>query len=91
MIDKHRDILRHCWHWLRQDLELEKLLPHLVDVLDPEDEQKVKAEATREDRIDKLLDIIPRRGPAAFKNFLNALQKTQPFLASILSQDSGKK
>ena len=35
MGDKQQDILRRTWPTLRKDLEPIKLLPHLVDVLDP--------------------------------------------------------
>ncbi|KAJ7363131.1 hypothetical protein OS493_011406, partial [Desmophyllum pertusum] len=63
MNDKHRDILRRNWASIRDDLEIEELLPHLVDVLGPADQEKVQAEATRREKIDKLFDIIPRKGP----------------------------
>ena len=67
-----------------------KLLPYLVNVLDVTDEQDVKIKATREDRIDKLLEILPRRGPKAFDDFVKALQEVQPFLAVPLVQESGQ-
>ena len=67
-----------------------KLLPYLVNVLDVTDEQEVKVKATREDRIDKLLEILPRRGPKAFDDFVKALQEVQPFLAVPLVQESGQ-
>lgn len=82
--------MRRHWSSLRRDLEPTKLLPYLVNVLDVTDEQEVKVKATREDRIDKLLDILPRRGPKAFDEFVKALQEVQPFLASPLLQESGK-
>ena len=66
-----------------------KFLPYLVNVLDVADEQEVKVKATREDIIDKLLEILPRRGPAAFDDFVKALQEVQPFLAAPLVQKSG--
>lgn len=67
-----------------------KLLPYLVNVLDVTDEQEVKVKATREERIDKLLEILPRRGPKAFDHFVKALQEVQPFLAAPLVQESGQ-
>ena len=89
MDDKHRDILRRHWSSLRRDLEPVKLLPYLVKVLDVTDEQEVKVKATREARTDKLLDILPRRGPKAFDDFVKALQEVQPFLAGPLLQEAG--
>ena len=56
-------------------------------MLDVTDEQEVKVKATREDRIDKLLEILPRRGPTAFDDFVKSL-KVQPFLAAPLVQES---
>ena len=67
-----------------------KLLPYLVSVLGITDEQEVKVKATREDMIDKLLEILPRRGPKAFDDFVKALQEVQPFLAAPLVQESGQ-
>ena len=90
MDDKHRATLRRHWSKLRDDLELKKLLPYLVDVLDQEDEQEVKAGTTRRNMIDNLLEILPMKGPAAFDEFVKALQKIQPFLAALLLQESGK-
>ena len=90
MDDKHREILRRNWSTLRRDLEPMKLLPHLVNVLDVTDEQEIKVRATREDASDKLLEILPRRGPKAFEDFVKALQEVQPHLASPLVQQSGK-
>ena len=69
-----------------------KLLPYLVNVLDVTDEHEVKVKATIEDTIDKLLEILPRRGPEAFDDFVKALhaQEVQPFLAVPLAQESSK-
>ncbi|KAJ7363114.1 hypothetical protein OS493_011388 [Desmophyllum pertusum] len=89
MDDKHREILRRHWALLRKDLEIVKLLPDLVNVLDPADEDTVKAEGPERGKmIDKLLDILPRKGPATFDNFVEALQKTQSFLADRLLRQS---
>ena len=90
MNERHRDILRRHWSALRRDLEPVKLLPYLVNVLDVTDEQEVKVKATREDRTDKLLEILPRRGPAAFDEFVTALQEIQPFLATPLVKEAGE-
>ena len=89
MNDKHRDILRRHWSSLRKDLEPTRLLPYLVNILDVTDEQEVKVKATREDSVDQLLEILPRRGPKAFDEFVKALQEVQPFLASPLIQEAG--
>lgn len=88
MNDKYRHILRRTWPTLRNDLEPIKLLPYLVDVLDPADEGEIKASSKkkREDAVDKLLEILPRKGQKAFDVFKNALQKVQPHLAFRLGE-----
>ena len=88
MNDKYRHILRRTWPTLRNDLEPIKLLPYLVDVLDPADEGEIKASSKkkREDAVDKLLEILPRKGQKAFDVFKNALQKVQPHLAFHLGE-----
>jgi hypothetical protein len=71
------------------DLEPRKLLPHLVTVLDTPDEQEIKSQSTREDQVEKLLEILPRRGPQAFAVFLEALDVVQSFLAVPLREEEG--
>ncbi|XP_033724601.1 caspase-2-like [Pecten maximus] len=52
--------------------------------------QDIEAKLTDNDKNRKLLDIIPRRGPKAFKAFLNALVKTDnAFSAEQLSPGAG--
>lgn len=90
MDDKHREILRRQQLNLRRDLEVMKLLPKLHSVLDTDDEEEVKAEATRRKKVDKLLNILPKKGPKAFDVFVKGLQEIQPFLAAPLLRYSGK-
>ncbi|KAM7439378.1 hypothetical protein ABFA07_011256 [Porites harrisoni] len=89
---KHQDILRRTWPTLRKDLEPIKLLPDLVDVLDPTDEEEIKASSrkTREDAADKLLEILPRKGERAFDVFERALKKVLPHLAYHLEREDMK-
>lgn len=92
MEDKHREILKVNRIRLRRDLEPNKLLPFLVDkTLDRIDEQKIKQKVTREERCDELLGMIPRRGPNAFHEFVEALKKVQPFLADLLKEKGTNK
>ena len=89
MDDKHRKILRRQRPNLRRDLEVKKLLPKLHSVLDTDDEEEVKAEPTRLKKVDKLLIILPKKGPEGFQVFVKGLQEIQPFLASPLLRYSG--
>ena len=90
MEQKHRTILRHHWSNIRQNLEPKNILPKLVIVLIETDEQEIKAQPTIHDRCDKLLEILPRRGPNAFKVFVDALKEEAPFLASDLIESGNK-
>ncbi|KAK3752395.1 hypothetical protein QZH41_008595 [Actinostola sp. cb2023] len=87
MDDRHRSLLRRHTLSFRRDLEPKKLLPYLVSVLDTNDEQEIKNQPTREDQVDRLLDILPRRGPRAFPCFIEALDDVQPFLAVPLREE----
>ena len=89
MDDKHREILRRQRPNLRRDLEVMKLLPKLHSVLDTDDEEEVKTEAARRKQVDKLLNILPKKGPEAFHVFVKGLQEIQPFLAAPLLRYSG--
>lgn len=89
MDKKRREVLRRQRSNLRRDLEVMRLLPKLSEVLDSKDEDEVKAEATRRKMVDKLLNILPKKGPKAFDVFVKGLQEIQPFLAAPLLRDSG--
>ncbi|XP_068705571.1 uncharacterized protein [Montipora foliosa] len=88
MDHKQREILRHHRPFLRKDLEAKKLLPCLANILDATDDQEIRQKDTREESSDKLLEILPRRGPEAFSEFLKALQKVQPHLAEPLIKET---
>ena len=72
MEHKHRKILRRKWSNIRDDLEPKNLLPKLVTVLSETDEEEIKVQSTRQERCDKLLEILPRRGENAFEVFVKA-------------------
>ena len=92
MDDTHRDILRKSLRpILLKDVEPRKLLPYMGNVFDQTDEEKIKAQTTRTDEVDKMLEILTRRGPNAFDEFVGALLSTQPHLASALIQETGKR
>ncbi|XP_015773245.1 PREDICTED: uncharacterized protein LOC107351460 [Acropora digitifera] len=83
---KHRTILRHQWSNIRDNLEPNNILPKLVLVLTETDEEKIREQSTRQERCDKLLNILPTRGENAFNIFVNALVKEAPYLASELTE-----
>ena len=88
---KHRIILRHNWSSIRDNLEPKNILPKLVTVLKETDYEEIGREQyTRQERCDKLLDILLRRGENAFNVFVNALDKEVPFLGSELTKAGNK-
>ena len=89
MDEKHRNILRHYRPYLLENLQPIKLLPYLTSILDESDRQEVRQEATTEQQIDTLLDTLSRKGPDAFSEFINALERKQMFIARYLKQETG--
>ena len=90
MEQKHRTILRLHWSNIRNNLEPNNILPKLVLVLTEKDEEEIKKQSTRQERCDKLLKILPRRGEDAFNVFVNALVKEAPHLAKKLTEAGNK-
>ena len=90
MEEKHRFILRQHWSNIRENLEPNNILPNLVKVLIETDEEQIKAQSTRQERCDKLLEILRRSGPDAFDAFVNALGKDSPHLALDLCEAGNK-
>ena len=90
MEEKHRYILRLHRSSIRMDLEPKNILPKLVLVLTEIDEMEIKTQCTREKRCDRLLEILPRRGPDAFNVFVKALKEEAPHLASDLIEAGNK-
>ena len=81
MEEKHRSILRHHWSNIRENLEPNNILSSLVLVLRETDEEEIREQSTRQERCDKLLYLLPRRGPNAFNVFMEALKEEAPHLA----------
>ena len=90
MEQKHRTILRHHWSNIRDNLEPKNILSKLVTVLIETDEEEIKVQSIRQERCDKLLEILPRKGPKAFKAFVEALKEEAPHLASDLIESGNK-
>ena len=75
---------------IRTDLEPKNILAKLVEILTRTEEGKIKAQQTREERCDTLLEILPRKGPNAFIIFVEALKGEAPHLASDLIEAGNK-
>ena len=84
MEDRRRTILRDHRPNIVRDLEPNNILPDLGSVLTAEDEAEIMGQSTRQEKCEQLLEIIPRKGPNAFKVFVEALKEEAPHLASDL-------
>ena len=90
MEKKHKDLLRRNRVALVQDLEPTQLLNFLLQEdggLSENDLETIKAQRTRRAQAEKLLDILPRRGPKSFDIFCRALADTdgQSHLLDLLN------
>ena len=90
MEQKQRTILRLHWSSIRDNLEPKDILPKLITVLSETDKEDIKAQSTIQERCDKLLEILLRRGPTAFEVFVEALKQTVPHLAVDLIEAGNK-
>ena len=89
MLEEHRNIITSHRADLVKDLEPSKVLNDLSECLDEDDREVVKAQGPRKACAEKLVDMIPKRGPKAFHCFVAALYKRQRHLAIPLMQESG--
>ena len=90
MEQKHRTILRHHWSNICDNLEPKNILSKFVAVLKETDEEEIRKQSTRQERCDKLLNILLKRGENAFDVFVNALEEEAPDLASELTEAGNK-
>jgi len=88
MEKKHRELLRKNRLALVQDLEAARLLNYLFqeNCFSESDLESIKVQPTPRAKAEKLLDILPRRGPQAFDVFCRALASTdgQGHLVNLL-------
>ena len=88
MEKRHKDLLRKNRVGLVEDLDPMSLLSYLFQeqTLSENDVELIKAEKTRSSQAEKLLDVVPKRGPKAFDTFCRALERTdgQGHLVALL-------
>eukprot|EP00057_Strongylocentrotus_purpuratus_P013153 XP_011667627.1 PREDICTED: uncharacterized protein LOC105439843 [Strongylocentrotus purpuratus] len=78
MTKQHRKIFKESTPDLMDDLDTDDVLPLLLrdEVITAADAEKVNAKSTRKEKVDALLDILPRRGDRAYASFLDSLKET---------------
>ncbi|XP_077866678.1 uncharacterized protein LOC100373670 [Saccoglossus kowalevskii] len=89
MKDEHRQLLRRHRAEMAKVLETDKVVENLIvdNTIDEEDEQNIKGKPTKIAKARELVDIICRKGPNAFKRFVEACEKPHPELAKKLKEE----
>lgn len=95
MSSKHRQILldlsnAKVLHDMKVDDVVRRL--HSMLLLDDHDKELLDDTGLASERVDMLLtDILPRKGPHAFKSFVQELYSVNPKMASDIAKDAGLK
>ncbi|XP_068733322.1 uncharacterized protein [Montipora capricornis] len=93
MSSKHRQILldlsnAKVLHDMKVDDVVRRL--HSMRLLDDHDKELLDDTGLASERVDMLLtDILPRKGPHAFKSFVQELHSVNPKIASNIAKDAG--
>ena len=79
MPEAHRRTIEKSAPALLSDLDPDDVVPYLVadEALTRDDVDKIGSRATRKEKVQTLLDIIPRRGAGAYVSLLSSLTKTE--------------
>ncbi len=79
----------NCHQALVKDLQPNEVFPHLIQkrVLTLDDQEGNRKLATRREKIEEFLTILPTRGPCAYEEFVKALENSQAFLACLLLKE----
>ena len=88
MSDDDRDFLRKNRGIIIDNLEVDSVLP-IMQVWDENTREDIRSKRTRRAKIEKLLDMLPRRGAEAFEDFISAIYKVQKWLAEHLAEKKG--
>ncbi len=86
---KYKNILFEFQEMLLENLDPEEVSHQLTEagVLTPDDKDKIEEKQTRKDKIEKLLMILATKGPAAYEEFVKALEKDHCYLACQLLKE----
>ena len=94
MENSNRDTLRQNRQDLLKDMEAKRVASRLYSrgIFNEEDKDEVNSKSTPLEQGECLLDILPKRGPKAFRAFCDVLHELSPHLESLLRpvQEAGK-
>ena len=89
MRECHKYILQKLIVEIVKDLEPEPLLLYLYqkEIINQDDMDEVRSKKIRKDVNEDLIFMLMRRGPEAFSNLVEGLQRKQPFLTRSLLKE----
>ena len=90
MEDKHRILLKENRRDLARDLDVDTAVSYLYSrsILSENDRDEILALKIQLAKSEKLLDVLPKRGPEAFDAFVQFLDENQSFLSKLLKPNS---
>lgn len=88
MDPRHKTVLKKVRPKLLEDLEVLPVLTRLLAglILTQDDYDQVMAEKTRGKQAECLLNVLPRRGPDAFNEFIQCIGDEQEHLRKALKE-----
>ena len=89
MKEWHKLILQRLILELVKDLDPKPLLLYLYhkEIIDADDKEEIRSKKVRKDTSEALIDTLMNKGPEAFPELVEGLQKEQPFLACLLLKE----
>lgn len=93
MDKKHRKILLRNRLAFVKDLEATDITGYLYEasIITDNDKETIESQKTRRERVEYLLDLLPRKGPNAFSGFVTVLSKTPySYLGDLLQPSSNR-
>jgi len=95
MEERHQEVLRKCYEYLITNVTPLTVVDRLYrdNILTADDAERIRQEATTNDKNRLLLYMLPRAGPNAFSSLVTALKETKPdqsFIAEYLLAELNK-
>ena len=89
MKEYHKLILQRRILELVRDLDPRPLLLYLFqkEIIDADDKEEIRSKKVRKDMSEALIDTLINKGPEAFPELVEGLEKEQPFLACLLLKE----
>ena len=88
MDERHRKILAKNRVYLTKNMDMASIVDHLSVLLSPDMMERITSQQTNRDKVVTFLNILEKRGPEAFPQFLDALTNSEfNFVRKRLEED----